>query len=395
MKVFFTGGTGFVGSFLAAELLNAGHSIIFLARGKGRLSARRRIEAALKFVSPMARDKLNRHCTIIEGDITQKGLGLSKLDRRYLEMSHVDAVYHCAASVDFSETNRDMTRKINVDGTVHTLEMAHHMEVSIFHHMSTLYVAGAREGKILETELTVDQRFNNPYEETKAKAEAVVKQWSHKTGIPSVIYRLPIVLGHSATGKTPTFSGFYGFFKAFWRLAKTVRKRIGSDPRFVRDGIRLVGCDVHVPLYVNCTRDSRVDLVPIDWVTRMILSLSSKESARNKTFHLSHPKAPSSLEVIRASLPVIGLKGLIHQEPGRSRAAATQGRGLIASLQRMLNSITERYFSYATSNKIFDDSNLRATLGSDYTPPPLIDDLLIKIMLGYAISAEFKPPYFV
>ncbi len=395
MRVFLTGGTGFLGSFLATELLNAGHSIIFLARGKGRLTARKRIEAALKFANPMARDKLNLQCTVIEGDITKKDLGLSKLDQRYLKISKVDAFYHCAASIDFSEKHREMTTRINVGGTVNTLEMARRLRASCFHHMSTLYVAGKREGKVLERELDVGQSFNNPYEETKAKAEAIVRQWSHRSGISSVIYRLPIILGHSLTGKTSSFSGFYGFFKAFWRLTKTVRKRIGSDLQLSRAGIRLEGgCDLHIPLYVRCTGDSRIDLIPIDWITGTILALSDKKSARNWTFQLSHPNAPSSHEIIKRALPAIGLRGLVYLSPGCNEPDSVHRPGLLKSLQRMVDSITERYFSYATNNKIFDDSNLKATLGPEYEPPPLVDEDMIKIMLGYAISAEFKPPYF-
>jgi thioester reductase-like protein len=93
--------------------------------------------------------------------------------------------------------------------------------------------------------------FNNPYEESKSKAEDLIQNWTKASGIPHSICRLPIIIGNSQTGKTLTFNGFYGFFKPFWRLENSIREK-ASDARFREAGIRAVDGHIEVPLFVKC-----------------------------------------------------------------------------------------------------------------------------------------------
>ena len=238
------------------------------------------------------------------------------------------------------------------------------------------------------------QEFNNPYEETKARAEAIVREWSSNSGIASIIYRLPIVLGDSLTGKTSSFSGFYAFFKAFWKLKKILIEKIGGDLQGANTGIKFEDGEVYIPLYIPCKASSRIDLVPIDWLTRTILAISDKLTAKDKTLHLSHPNPPSSLTVIKAAMSIMGLKGLLYSANGCMDPERIHQASLLKRLQRMVDSTTNRYFSYATSNKIFDNSNLKAILGHEYLPPP-VNKSMIEKMLNYAISNNFKRPCFV
>ena len=48
-------------------------------------------------------------------------------------------------------------------------------------YFSTAYVAGTREGNLLETELIRPVAFKNHYEETKFEAELVVEQLKTKS----------------------------------------------------------------------------------------------------------------------------------------------------------------------------------------------------------------------
>ena len=76
-------------------------------------------------------------------------------------------------------------------------------------YFSTAYVAGRREGVILEKELIRPEEFKNYYEETKFEAELLVKNLIGE--IPLTIIRPGIVKGHSITGETNKFDGPYFF----------------------------------------------------------------------------------------------------------------------------------------------------------------------------------------
>jgi thioester reductase-like protein len=219
MNILLTGGTGFVGGFLAVELLKSGHFVSFLARPNRNLSAEKKVQAVLKFVAPDLHESFRPVYRVIEGDITSENLGLSTPDQKYLIKNGPELVLHGAASVDFAEANGHATGRINVDGTRNVLALAEKLEVKQFCHLSTLYVAGDRKGTILESELEKGQSFHNVYEQTKLIAETLVHRWHGMTGIPFSIYRLPVVIGNSTTGKALSYTGFYGFFKAFWGLA--------------------------------------------------------------------------------------------------------------------------------------------------------------------------------
>jgi len=67
--IFFTGGTGFVGSNLALHLLKTGYRVIFLARGNKKNSAKERIENALNLVDANSHF-FNDSYEIVDGDIT-------------------------------------------------------------------------------------------------------------------------------------------------------------------------------------------------------------------------------------------------------------------------------------------------------------------------------------
>ena len=108
-------------------------------------------------------------------------------------------VFHLAAIYDLAVA-RDLALRVNPGGTRNVLELARSMShLRHFHHVSTCYVAGKREGVILESELRHDAGYRNFYEESKYLAELEVE--AAKNELPITIHRPAVVCGDSQPAK--------------------------------------------------------------------------------------------------------------------------------------------------------------------------------------------------
>ena len=96
------------------------------------------------------------------------------------------------------------TFHINYDGTVNMLELARLVNAKAFHYVSTAYVAGKLVGRAMEA-VPQESGFNNPYEESKCKAEMLVRN----SGFPFTIYRPAIITGRRRDGRIRKPLAFY------------------------------------------------------------------------------------------------------------------------------------------------------------------------------------------
>ena len=123
MRVLVTGGSGFLGSHIAEELVRRGHDVLSLDDR----------------VPPTA------GYTAVVGDIR---------DREVVEqaMTGCEAVYHCAAIADLDQARSEPRRatEVNVLGTLGVLEAAASLSVNRFMHASSVYVY-ARGGSVYRT----------------------------------------------------------------------------------------------------------------------------------------------------------------------------------------------------------------------------------------------------
>src|SRR5262245_42477646 len=106
--VLVTGVTGFLGSHLTCRLLERGHHVVALARGNRTVSGRDRALETLATVvdNPDRMRAYAERLEVLEGDIGKPGFGLSDETIRTVTPS-ISAVWHCAASLSFTEENRD------------------------------------------------------------------------------------------------------------------------------------------------------------------------------------------------------------------------------------------------------------------------------------------------
>ena len=175
MKVFITGGTGFIGRHLVQRMAQTGHEMYCLAR---RTSDTRELRA------------LGAH--IVIGDVAEKaslkeGLG------------GCDWVFNLANVYTMWEPDRDIYRRVNVEGTRNVMECALEAGVSKVVHVSTMGVWGTPEEAPFREETPVAAFRESEYNRTKYAGELIVWQLSSEKGLPMVMISPCMVLGMGDT----------------------------------------------------------------------------------------------------------------------------------------------------------------------------------------------------
>ena len=259
---------------------------------------------------------------IIVGDITLPNLGMGEQEIISFQNQNI-TMWHLAAIYDLA-VKEDIAWKVNVEGTKMVCEFARdHLGIERLLYFSTAYVAGTREGRLLETELIRPKGFKNHYEETKFEAELVVERLKDEVAV--TIIRPGIVRGDSVTGKTIKFDGPYFFMNMIDRL-----KWLPFIP------------------YVGKS-DAHINVVPIDYIIDASIYLASNQKSVGATVHLTDPSSHPVEDVYRAM--VIELTG---KEPKGRLPRTIAKTGLMSKrLQRRLG-VEEETLDYLTWNAVFD-----------------------------------------
>jgi long-chain acyl-CoA synthetase len=91
---------------------------------------------------------LGERVEVLEGDVTRDDLGLDEATKTKLQRS-LDLVINSSGLTEFNPDLRHALA-INVDATVHLLDFLRRCDHAALMHLSTCYVAGARDGRISE-----------------------------------------------------------------------------------------------------------------------------------------------------------------------------------------------------------------------------------------------------
>ena len=158
MTVLMTGFPGFLGGALLPGILRrTDGAAICLVQSKFVAVAKQRV-AELSSAEPSLQGRIQ----LVEGDITQPGLGLAAdAFKEVTEAWHLAAVYDLAVA-------REVAVRVNVDGTRNVLDALERCPgLTRLHYFSTCYVSGRYAGPFSEDDLEVGAPFNNYYEQTK------------------------------------------------------------------------------------------------------------------------------------------------------------------------------------------------------------------------------------
>jgi NAD(P)-dependent dehydrogenase (short-subunit alcohol dehydrogenase family) len=250
LNYFVTGATGFIGRHLVEELLRRDGTIYALVRegSRGRLDELIERWGAGDRIVPVI------------GDLSKEALGIEGFDET------IDHLFHLAAIYDVDASEEAMMRA-NVDGTRHVVEFANAHDIGLFHHTSSIAVAGNWRGPWLETMFDEGQEHLHPYHRSKFESEKLVRD---QLTAPLRVYRPGIVIGHSQTGEMDKIDGPYYAFKLIQKLRYAL-------PQW----FPLVGPE-----------GNPFNLVPVDFVTKAMHHIAHLPDDRvhGNTFHLTDPE---------------------------------------------------------------------------------------------------------
>ncbi len=285
---FVTGATGFIGRHLVERLLARDGEIYVLVRPGS--------EAKLARLGDSAR------IHAVTGDLAEPYLGLDAAQRDALR-GNVDHFFHLAAIYDMT-ADETANALHNVAGTQHAIDLANDLEAGIFHHASSIAVAGSYEGHFTEDMFDEGQKLPSAYHRTKFESEKLVRA---RVDGAWRVYRPSIVVGDSRTGEMDKVDGPYYFFPTM----KLLRDRLPA-------WLPLVGVDL-----------GDTNVVPVDYVAKAMDHLAHLPDRDGEAFHLVNPEPQDTVEMVNAFCTAAGAPRFASADPAPvgSRLGDLRNRG--------------------------------------------------------------------
>lgn len=362
-NVLLTGATGFLGSELAEELLTQTDDLIYaMVRAENEDHAAMRLRSAWKDHEKLSQS-IGLRVIPVAGDFEEGDLKMEKASARELA-KNIQIIIHAGADVSVMKS-REALMQANRTGTRNMLRFGLYAQkkggLERFVHISTAYVAGRQNGRILE-EGPAGRKYCGYYEESKAAAEALVK----KSGLPYAICRPGMIIGSSRDGHIKSFNTIYYVLKLI-----------------------LTGKLTMLPI----KKTQKLNIVPVDYVAESVVKIATSPDAEGKTFHLTTPDelCPQAGELMaylrnwaKKELDYEGSPIRFVPFPALKKAGLTYNKkkeekkkGLISNLLSLM--------PYFFDTHIFDRTNTNQILGPytrnwrDYAD----------VILAYACSKNF------
>jgi len=275
--ILLTGSTGNLGVFLLMDLLRLTDATVYcLVRANNEEEGLKRLQEAFEKRELLWSNEVNRRIRIVVGDLSKPQLGWD--DHNWIEYGRkIDTIYHCGANVHFTRPYESL-RQVTVEGTRTILSLACQTSLKPVYYVSTLGVFHSEECLHRESLKESDSLGNGillptGYQQAKWVAEGLVTR-AKERGVPIVIFRPGIIGPHSRTG-------VFSSKDLSVMMLKTVFKH-------------------------NTIPHSRtLDMAPIDWVSRALVTISIQTESIGQTFHLAHPQ-PLEIEDLRRGSVLAG-----------------------------------------------------------------------------------------
>ena len=340
-KILVTGVTGLVGSAFVVALLREreDYEIVCLVRNGGGKTAAERAEAIIRDECvfdgcPEIADRILKKISVVEGDVTSIEPEVLAKDEA---LKGVNIIFHCAADVNLGKDPTGKVFRINYNGTENMVALAKLLNVKEFHYVGTAYIAGKLQGTAIEDN-PIDSGFNNPYEESKFKAEFLVRN----SGIPFSVYRPAIVTGRRSDGRIRKPLAFYRILEFLCKIKSHQSTKRGLNPAD------------WMPMGINfaAVPSEHVYFVPIDYVQEAITALFQKP-VTNTAYHITGDSPVTTKQIENSICKVLRLDEVSVGMENKSDSANSE------LMSRFIGDL----YPYFSSDIVFDQSNVRKALG--------------------------------
>lgn len=291
-RVFLTGGTGFVGAFLLADLLRAHevHQVGCLVRAASAEAGLERIKHAMGKYGQWE-ESFSSKLLVLCGSLEDIYLGIGY--ERFHEIANwASVIFHLGAKVNYTQPY-SLHRPANVFGTRNIVRLACSGDrTKAVHYVSSISCFGPT-GFVTGTKVIAEDEpllrhvealpFDHGYAQSQWVAEGLLRRLMDRN-FPIAIYRPGFITGHSQTGACNPDDFF---------------------SRLIQSCIQ-IGC---YPLLPN----QRKEFVPIDYVNAIILHIASSAASNSlgHAYHIVPPSRNVSIDMNAA----MDLAGLTSQKP--------------------------------------------------------------------------------
>ncbi len=254
MRVLVTGGAGYVGSHVVAELLERGDDIVVLD------DLSNGFEEAVERAGQIA----GRRPVLEVGDLCEPSFL-----RQVFARHRIDAVVHCAAlkSVAESVARPDLYDYVNVDGTLRLARAMQEYGVSRIVFASSGSVYGETDSPAIHEDAPLAPY--SPYARTKAEGEQVLADFGAPRGWGVVVLRFFNVCGAHPSGELGEFAEkSANLMPALIRQLESPRPRLDifgndyptRDGTCIRDYVHVVDVAQAIAAALDRTAEGTVDV---------------------------------------------------------------------------------------------------------------------------------------
>ena len=320
--------TGFPSVFLARRVLGK----MLSSEPQTRvvcLTPRKQVDAAEAELRTLPQEQ-RRRTEIAIGDTVDMDFGMS--GAHFLELGkRVDVVHHCAFAT-YAGVRREAAERVNVTGTGEVLELCEESQRDCRLVLwSTATVSGKLQGRVPEAELPPPASFPSVVEETRFRAEQMVRQAMNH--VPTTILRPSIIVGDSTTGEIDRMEGPY--LLILLMLSSPV--------------------DLRMPLPGR--GDVSLNLVPIDYVVEAGYAISKDPRSVGRTFHIVDQSPLSARRVFELIAEATGRPGPVGSLPSQLATALLRTPGL-----ERFSHIPRTFLEQLATDVTYDARNTRELL---------------------------------
>lgn len=204
--ILLTGSTGYLGGLAVCSLLAKSPSTLVLPirSGRNRDELIETIRAELQAAGGDLTDAMRQRLIVVALPAEKQPEQLLPLARQH----GVEEIIHCAGCVDYFDS--ESLKAGNIDLTAAMLELGRQADIRRFTYLSTAFSCGYAEGRVEETLHAAPDGDPTDYTYSKREAERLVVS----SGLPFLILRPSIVIGHSRDGRYP--GKRYGMYQLWY-----------------------------------------------------------------------------------------------------------------------------------------------------------------------------------